>query len=219
VTAATPRLDDENLIGTSPMVTRIFQELLDDVHEGVLQPGERISDGELAVRFGVSRTPVREALQRLREIGVIEASASRFTRIAMVTPLQTLQAYTVWRALFGALADEVLPRATPSSVEAMRVDHAEFIAGLTTRDNQRAAKANFDFFDRLQSQSDNPALRRALTSVVHIVRLGSLHLPDAIDLPALSRAQEAMIDAAERRDSGAGREAMRILGEIRVPQD
>ncbi|HWR85742.1 MAG TPA: GntR family transcriptional regulator [Rhodoglobus sp.] len=217
--ATSPQLDDEGLIGTSPTVTRIFEELLDDVHEGVLQPGERINDGELAARFGVSRTPVREALQRLREIGVVEASASRFTRIAMVTPLQTLQAYTVWRALFGALADEVLPRATPESVDAMRSDHDEFVTGLTTADNLRAAKANFHFFDRLQRQSDNPALRRALTSVVHIVRLGSLHLPDAIDLSAVAAAQQLLIEAADRRDAAVGREAMRMLAGIRVPQE
>ncbi|TAL46104.1 MAG: GntR family transcriptional regulator, partial [Salinibacterium sp.] len=52
----------------------VFEQILAAVHAGALLPGQRISDAALAEQFGVSRTPVREALQRLREIGIIEAS-------------------------------------------------------------------------------------------------------------------------------------------------
>ena len=89
-------------------MTNVYEELLEAVHRGDLLPGERISDGELAKRYGVSRSPVREALQRLRDIGIIEASASRFTRVAVVTPVQTTQAYVVWLSLFATLVEEVI---------------------------------------------------------------------------------------------------------------
>ena len=79
---------------------------------------------QLAEQFGVSRTPVREALQRLREIGVIEASASRFTRVADVTPVQTAQALVVWIALYAALLEEVVPVASTSAADAAAHDHA-----------------------------------------------------------------------------------------------
>lgn len=208
----------EALIATSPVVTRVFEQVLAAVHEGTLVPGQRINDAELAADFGVSRTPVREALQRLREIGIIEASASRFTRVAVVTPVQTAQAYVVWLALYRALIEEVIPTAPGRALEAMREDHARFVASLEALDSQALARANFDFFARLQSESANGALKRAITSVVHIVRLGSLHLPEYVDVATLARAQSVLLEAVERHDLEHARAAMDVLGGITVPR-
>jgi DNA-binding GntR family transcriptional regulator len=211
--------DDAANVSTSKVVTTVFEQILAAVHEGTLLPGARISDAELAKQFGVSRTPVREAIQRLRELGVIEASASRFTRVAEVTPIQTAQAYVVWLALFSTLLEEVVPRATPSTLQLMEADHADFMRALEQPDAQRLATANFMFFSRLLPDSGNAILQRSITSVVHIVRLGSLHLPAYIDLDAVGRAQQTVIDAVRTKDIAKGREAVRILRRIEVPQE
>ena len=209
--------DDEKL-ATSKVVTTVFEQILAAVHEGTLLPGERISDADLAAQFGVSRTPVREALQRLREIGIIEASPSRFTRVAIVTPEQTAQAYVVWLALYRAVVEEVIPRVAEGTLEVLEEDHAQFLVALTKLELQRIATANFLFFSRLPSQSHNPALQRAIVSVVHIVRLGSLHLPEYIDLDALGRAQGLLLEAVRVRDVRFARDAMKLLAGIEVPQ-
>ena len=209
---------DDDKLATSKVVTTVFEQILAAVHEGTLLPGERISDANLAAQFGVSRTPVREALQRLREIGIIEASPSRFTRVADVTPLQTAQAYVVWLALYRALVEEVIPRVAEGTLEVLEDDHAQFLAALTTLDVQRIATTNFLFFSRLPAESHNPALQRAIVSVVHIVRLGSLHLPEYIDLEALGRAQGLLVEAVRRRDVQFARDAMKLLSRIEVPQ-
>lgn len=209
----------ETRFASSPIVTTVFEQILTAVNDGSLLPGERVNDGELAKQLGVSRTPVREAIQRLREIGVIEASASRFTRVAEVTPLQTAQSYTVWLALYGALVDEVIPRVPDGLVEVLEADHAQYLASLTTGDAQQIATANYLFFSRLPAESENPALQRALTSVVHVVRLGSLHLPEFIDLAGVAHAQKLLIDAVRARDVSGARTAMTVLGDIEVPQD
>ena len=209
--------DDEKL-ATSKVVTTVFEQILAAVHEGTLLPGERISDAALATQFGVSRTPVREALQRLREIGIIEASPSRFTRVAVVTPEQTAQAYVVWLALYRALVEEVIPRVADGTFETLEEDHAQFLVSLTRLDVQRIATTNFMFFSRLPAESTNPALQRAIVSVVHIVRLGSLHLPEYIDLEALGRAQGLLLEAVRLRDVHFARDAMKLLAHIEVPQ-
>lgn len=209
--------EDEKL-ATSKVVTTVFEQILAAVHEGTLLPGERISDAVLATQFGVSRTPVREALQRLREIGIIEASASRFTRVAVVTPEQTAQAYVVWLALYRALVEEVIPEVAHGVFEQLEEDHTQYLIALTTLDVQRIATANFLFFSRLPIESTNPALQRAIVSVVHIVRLGSLHLPEYIDLEALGRAQGLLLEAARLRDIRFARDAMKLLARIEVPQ-
>lgn len=204
-------------LASSPVVTSVFEQVLAAVHEGTLLPGQRISDAALAEQFGVSRTPVREALQRLREIGIIEASASRFTRIADVTPLQTAHAFIVWLALYRALIEETVPVASAVTAAAMRADHVRFLESLPTLDYQRVAMANFDFFSHLPAKSGNPALQRALISVVHIVRLGSLHLPSTIDLEAIGRAQTLLLDATATRDLPMARSALDLLGGVEVP--
>lgn len=211
--------EEEARLGTSRVVTTVFEQILGAVHEGTLLPGERISDAELAAQFGVSRTPVREALQRLREIGIIEASASRFTRVAIVTPDQTAQAYIVWLALYRAVVEEVVPHVPDGTYEQLEEDHAQFLVSLTQPDLQRIATANFVFFSRLPALSANLALQRAIVSVVHVVRLGSLHLPEYIDLAALGRAQGLLVEAVRLRDLALARDAMKLLAHIEVPQD
>jgi DNA-binding GntR family transcriptional regulator len=204
---------------SSPVVNTVFDTILADVHSGRLQPGERISDAQIAETLGVSRTPVREAIQRLREIGIVEASASRFTRIAIVSPVQTAQALIVWVALYQALVDEVVEQVEPSVLEAMSADHGQFLAALKLRDPQEIARTNADFFTHLVLLSENPALQKAITAVVHQVRLGSLHLPAYIDLPALAQSQALLIAASRDHDTAAARGAIRMISLIKVPTE
>ena len=202
---------------SSPVVNSVIETILAAVHDGSLQPGERINDSQLAEQLGVSRTPVREALQRLRDIGIIEASASRFTRIAVISPQQTADAMVVWVALYNALVLEVVPLSTPEIVAAMREDHASFVSALKGTDTQSIAKANADFFSHLVLLSRNSALQRGIAAVVHQIRLGSLHLPKYIDLGALAQSQELLIAAARDHDRAAAQGAIRMLSLIEVP--
>lgn len=204
-------------ISSSPVVTQVFEQLLSEMMSGELQPGQRISDADLAVRFGVSRTPVREALQKLRDIGLIEASASRFTRVTEVTPEQTDQAFAVWKALYPLLLEDAIPVVDDDTVALLEADHAEYLAALPTMVGQRIATANFLFFSRLNPFTSNAILLRSLVSVVHIVRIGSLYLPRHIDFASLARAQSLIIDAARDHDLPKAREAMGELRGIEVP--
>lgn len=204
---------------SSPVVATVFEQILSAVHDGRLQPGQRINDTVLAEQLGVSRTPVREALQRLREIGVIEASPSRFTRVAIVEPQQTADAMAVWVALYRALLAEVATTAPDEIVAAMRDDHEGFMALLSARDPQQIALANAEFFNHLVLLSRNPILRRAINSVVHVVRLGSMHLPCFIDLRILGEAQAVLLAALRDHDGVEAQQAMRMLELLEIPTD
>lgn len=205
-------------VNASPVVATLVEHLLGAIHDGSLPPGTRVSDGEIAVRFGVSRTPVREALQKLRDLGVIEASANRFTRVAMVSPLQTRQAMTVWLALYAALVAEVVAEAPDSIYNKMKADHEQFRSLVATENYPLIAQANFAFFGRLLPLSQNPVLLRSLNGVVHVVLLGSLHLPESLDLDKLQRSQAALLDAVQKHDATAARAAIDSLSGIRIPQ-
>jgi DNA-binding GntR family transcriptional regulator len=73
----------------------VYAALLEWIVDGTLGPGERVRDKELAEALGVSRTPVREALQRLEDAGLVETSASRWTRVASLDVAQAEQVYPV----------------------------------------------------------------------------------------------------------------------------
>ncbi|WP_029149626.1 GntR family transcriptional regulator [Microbacterium indicum] len=85
----------------------VFDRMSDAIIDGTLEPGERLRDAELARTMGVSRMPVREALQRLERIGLVEMSPSRYTRVTEVTPelvASTLEFAAHYRAMAAALA-------------------------------------------------------------------------------------------------------------------
>lgn len=210
---------DDAEVTFSPVVGTVYEHLLKAITNGDLQPGDRISDGKLAEEFGVSRTPVREAIQRLRDIGVIEASANRFTRVAVVSPRQTTDAMAVWSTLYRALAEEVAPLVDDATIAAMESDHRDFDAAMGSQDMLAVARTNFDFYAHLAALSNNEVLLRSITGVVHMVRLGSLYLPEAIDLGLLSGCQQALLDALHARDAVAAVAAIDQLRGIRIPLD
>lgn len=62
----------------------IYERLRDEIVSGALPPNEPLNDTDLQARFGVSRTPIREALQRLVALGLVEVEQQRFTRVAAI---------------------------------------------------------------------------------------------------------------------------------------
>ena len=60
----------------------VYALLGEAILDGRLPAGERLRDQELAERLGVSRTPVREALQRLERTGLVEVAPNRYTRVS-----------------------------------------------------------------------------------------------------------------------------------------
>ena len=195
----------------------VFDSVLDSIHRGRLLPGARISDADLAAELGVSRTPVREALLRLRQVGLVEASANRYTRVAIVGPRETGHATIVWVALYGALVDEVVPIAPQGIYDAMAADHKQFLEAVEAKNLQGAATTNLSFYSRLMALSENPPLLRGITSVVHIIRLGSFHLPEIVNLTALIGAQSTMLEAVKTHDAALARRALSPVSGLGAP--
>ncbi len=67
-------------------VERLHAELRERILDGTYSPGSALSQVNLALEFGVSRTPVREAMRRLEEEGLIEAEQNRRARVRQVSP-------------------------------------------------------------------------------------------------------------------------------------
>jgi DNA-binding GntR family transcriptional regulator len=85
-----------------PNVPSLYHQLLEEVLEGDLRPGEILVESTLGKRFGVSRTPIREALRMLEQDGVLER-INRGMRVRQTSSEEVLEIYGV-RAILEAAA-------------------------------------------------------------------------------------------------------------------
>ncbi|WP_223622936.1 GntR family transcriptional regulator [Microbacterium sp. EST19A] len=106
------------------LVDELFQRLARRIADGTYPPGARLRDQALAEEFAISRTPVREAMQRLRGIGMIEIYPSRHTVVADVTA----ESIAATRD-FAALSAGCIVRLAVPKLGAAERDRAAALAG------------------------------------------------------------------------------------------
>lgn len=82
----------------------VYERLRLAIIEGQLEPGERLIESEVALRFGVSRTPVREALRMLEKDGIAHTMPRRGTVVAGFTVEAAIEIYTILSVLEGLVA-------------------------------------------------------------------------------------------------------------------
>ena len=76
-----------------------YARLRDAILDGTLEPGEQLKDAELAEWLGLSRTPIREAVARLEEYGLVETKPNSYTRVAPLSARDARDAFPVVAAL------------------------------------------------------------------------------------------------------------------------
>jgi DNA-binding GntR family transcriptional regulator len=193
----------------------VYDQILAALQHGRLRPGERLHDAELAAQLGVSRTPVREALLRLRQIGVVELAPARYTRVAVIDRTTTEHAVAAWVTVYSTIAAEAALVGLPETVLGrMREVHVRYGAARDPYDQSVIFSTNSDFYDEPTRFCSNPLLVRLADSVVHIVRLGLLQLPRQLDPDPLFLAQEDLLSALHARDHRAARRAVFRIAEI-----
>lgn len=78
-----PPIDHRDLTSGVSLSDEVYARVGAAILDGTLAPGERLRDVDLAIQLGVSRTPVREALQRLERFGLVEIAVGRYTRVSV----------------------------------------------------------------------------------------------------------------------------------------
>ena len=106
----------------------IVQALLTDVFQGRLRAGEHLVTQELAERFGVSHTPIREALIALAGIGIIDLLPNRGARVRRVTPHEVREICQVRRALECEATRSACGRIDLAELHALAADLRRMIA-------------------------------------------------------------------------------------------
>jgi len=99
------------------------RRLEEDIIDGLLKPGERLDEQTLAARFGVSRTPVREALRQMTASGLVERRPRQGTVVATPTIPKMIEMFEVMSELEGLCARPAARRMTPVEREDLKKIH------------------------------------------------------------------------------------------------
>src|SRR4051794_21624181 len=122
-----------------------YVRLRDAILEGTFAPGEQLRDVELASWLGLSRTPVREALARLAEQGLVESAPNRWTRVTPIDRTQGRHAFQVVAALHSLAAELALPQTGDRELREMKAANRRLAAAFRSGDVAAAVAADDAF--------------------------------------------------------------------------
>jgi DNA-binding GntR family transcriptional regulator len=128
-----------------------------------LQPDELLSEAMLAQRYGFGRTPVREAVHRLRQDGLVVSIPRRGLVVSSFTGEDVRELYEMLEALDGMAAYLATERADADGINRLRDLNEQGIAALARQDYRAWQEYNFAFHQLLVDLSGNKRMQQAFT--------------------------------------------------------
>lgn len=197
--------------GEASLHGEILSRLRDHVVEGNIPDGARIPERQLCEMFGISRTPLREALKVLAAEGLIELLPNRGARVRRLSPRDLEELFDVMaglESLAGRLACETI---TDEEIAEIERQHYEMYGYYLHRDMHNYFLANQRIHERIVAASRNEALRAAYANFagrIRRVRYSANFARKRQRWAEAMREHEAILDALRRR---AGSELADIL--------
>jgi DNA-binding GntR family transcriptional regulator len=148
----------------------VYQRLRDAIVDGTLAPEEQLRDQELAAWLGVSRTPVREALLRLQQGGLVAALPGRSTTVAPLDGRAARDAQAVVASMHELAVHDAVGRLTTADVANMREANARFAAALAAGDVDGALSADDELHGIPVAATGNAALAAVLDQFTPVLR-------------------------------------------------
>ena len=102
------------------LADQVVERLRDMILSDRLRPGEYVPQDRLAAELGVSRTPLREALVKLQQEGLVRLSGTRGAEVTTLDPPELLELYDLREVLDGLAARLAAEQRTPEDIEEMR---------------------------------------------------------------------------------------------------
>ncbi len=183
---------------------RVFEQLRQAIVEGEIPAGSKISEPEMAARYGISRGPLREAMRRLESTHLVERRPNLGARVVTLSSRQLIEIYLVREALEGMAARLAAERMSDEAIEELKdlmEQHRQDVA----REFRQAyfqTEGDMDFHYRIVQGSGNRRLIGILCDdLYHLARMyrcqfgmGGDRARDAL------KEHELVVDAIADRD-------------------
>ena len=138
--------------------SKLKQSIEDAVIAGEFRPGDRLDEASLAERFGVSRTPIREALLQLGAEGFIDVRPRRGAIVSVPSPTGLFEMFETMAEIESACGRLAARRLTPESDAAMEAAHRGCEAAAREGDSEKYYAVNRDFHEAIYRASRNSFL-------------------------------------------------------------
>jgi DNA-binding GntR family transcriptional regulator len=129
------------------------------IRDGELEPRARVNELELAERFGISRTPLREAIKILATEGLLELLPNRGARVASISESEVNDTIEVVAGLEATAADLACRAITDAEIAAIEAKHAAMLEAWHREDNPAYFTLNREIHEMIMRASRNPILQ------------------------------------------------------------
>lgn len=193
-----------------PARTKVYNVLCDWIIDGTLQPGEKISDTEIAGYFQISRTPVREAIQMLGEQRLLEIVPSKETRVAPIDIKESKQVYSLLATLHCEALKQALPKLRGRLLQTLNEVNERLRASIAERDPAVSLPLDREFHSVILGAAENHFLNDCIDKLsVHVLRVEYLHYKNPSIKISSAEEHDEIIKALENADEAAALTAMR----------
>jgi GntR family transcriptional regulator, transcriptional repressor for pyruvate dehydrogenase complex len=214
-------------VRTSRLYEQIVEQVEESILKGQLKPGDQLpAERDLAQRFGVSRTAVREAVKTLREKGLVEAYTGRGTFVTngtsqairqsldLIVKINQQEGSMHLVELRGILEPEIAALAAPRIEEQLLTTMREAVAAMDRsvrlQEQDAYIEADLDFHLALAEAAGNPLILALIDSIVGLLREQRSRIFKVDGGPERGQFHhKRILETIEQRDADAAREAMR----------
>ena len=148
----------------------IVGKLRDMIFAGELEPDIRVPEKDLCQRFGISRTPLREALKVLASEGLITLLPNRGARVTRLTPDDAEELFPVMGALEALSGELACQRATDADVAEVKALHYQMALHFTRGEREDYFRLNQDIHRKIMEIAGNPTLVGVYDSLAGRIR-------------------------------------------------
>lgn len=195
-------------------MSRLSEQLREAIEEeiatGVLLPGTHLDEVELARRFGVSRTPIREALSLLLGEGLVETRPRRGAVVTQLSPMRLVEMFEVMAELESMCARLASRRISDEELAAMQAAHEQCRSAAQAKDTDAYFYANERFHYALYTASHNTFLSEQALALQRKLRpYRRLQLRVRHRLLGSFTEHQAILDALRAADTDAAVKSVR----------
>lgn len=183
---------------------KILEHIRDAIISGTLKAGSRVSEPELADRYGISRTPIREAFRQLESEGYLTVIPRRGAVVSEFSQKDVEEFYAIKSILEGYAARMACDRLTGKELDRLQANNNRLSELAAHEDFKTFFKVHSEFHDMFIKAADNEKLKELITSLVtrfQRLRFMSLSLPGRMQIAV--QEHQKIIEAFRRKDSDA----------------
>ena len=203
----------DNRVAASEPVTRteeVRNRLAEEITQGVLAPGTKLDETQLAERFGMSRTPVREALKQLNAMGLVTRGARRMMTVADISPRELNQLFEMMGEMEAVCARMATSNMTSEERKRLARLHEKCRESMHHGDSQGYVAANAAFHNAIYDGTHNIYVVESVQQLkgrLAPFRQAQLYTPDRT--ARSFEEHEAIVNAIMRGDKDAAAQATR----------